>query len=321
MLFLWTIIHDLHGFILSSTNLTSLTFFFTFKNLLRINFRKILRLFNVMVAQNLLACDLNITYLLVVLSSVFLVLTHQRKMEKLSASIATSPRLASPFFFILTLHSPCGSKPSPRPLTSSTASQHQCFRMLLPMRSCMVTLLPILCFAPLVVCVILTFRTMPLTNCHQKLLLVSLLGIARLIKVFVVSIALLILCLFLAMLFFMRLTFLMQETHPPPLLLYLILCLFFFFFFFFFLPGTSHLDMSCFRSSSFTGSDPRHLPHSVMPSYSRPLACIPCAIDQIPNDTSLAPDVVTISSPAEPIQLVVSSSAACCVHLVSAEPI
>jgi hypothetical protein len=104
MLFSGTIIHNLHGFILLSTNLTSLTFFFAFKNLLRVNFFKILRLFNVMVAQNLLACDLNITYLLVVLSSVFLVLTHQRKMEKLSISIATSPRPHPNFSFSHSTH-------------------------------------------------------------------------------------------------------------------------------------------------------------------------------------------------------------------------
>jgi hypothetical protein len=137
-----------------------------------------------------------------------------------------------------------------------------------------------------------------LTNYHQKLLLVSLLRIARLIKIFV-SQSHYSSCVYYSPCYFYETNFLMQETHPPPLLLYLILCLFFFFFFF--KLGTSHLDMSCFRSSSFTGSDPRHLPHFVIPSYSRPLACIPCAVDQIPNDTSLALDVVTISSLAEPI--------------------
>jgi hypothetical protein len=104
MLFLWTIIHALHGFILSSTNLISMILFFVFKNSLKINFLIILRPFNVMVAQNLPAYALNITYQLVVLDNVFLVLIHLHKMEKLSGSIATSPRPVSPSFSMLILH-------------------------------------------------------------------------------------------------------------------------------------------------------------------------------------------------------------------------
>jgi hypothetical protein len=75
----------------------------------------------------------------------------------------------------------------------------------------------------------------------------------------------------------------------------------------FFEPGTSHSDLSCFRSSSSSaGSDPRHPPHS----DSQPLACIPCAVDQVLVDTSQAPAVVSTSSPTEPVQPGVPSSAA-----------
>jgi hypothetical protein len=75
----------------------------------------------------------------------------------------------------------------------------------------------------------------------------------------------------------------------------------------FFEPGTSHSDLSRFRSSSSSaGSDPRHPPHS----NSQPLACIPCAVDQVLVDTSQAPAVVSTSFPAEPIQPGVPSSAA-----------
>jgi hypothetical protein len=75
----------------------------------------------------------------------------------------------------------------------------------------------------------------------------------------------------------------------------------------FFEPGTSHSDLSRFRSSSFSASsDPRHPPHS----DSQPLACIPCAVDQVLVDTSQAPAVVSTPSPAEPVQPGVPSFAA-----------